>query len=458
MSSVHCFEISLPNIDLDSYFTGHHKVESSHHAHLVCTENEIEIKIFYDPKTMFGHRFRQWASKVKWQNFGAMFKLQEEKNKELQKIDLSQSSLLKILTGSNQYEGDKQFVRLLFDSVKLYWEPNEENLNTAEFYFNDAGFDVVKGYYAVLFNDGEGFEISRMNGLSDFYTIEKSRYRPEFNFWVRDSRNSRLAEIVKEPKIQFQYPENISELDALKYADTICLITSFFFHSRFYFILSRIHLKDYTITVKKVQDPREKGEHYGNLWAFGCDLNFDLFLKSDWQSYALSNFSKLEKSIKMFIQATSVDESSKFLLLYNIIEVCMSGIKPSAEKFEILTDESDKEIKYTEALALLLQTIKKEDHENFITKWQSVKLKLAYKPMKSPLKEFLEDQGFNPSEFPISLNDLKWIRDKITHGTVSGVTPKNLDDANILLYRIAGILILNILGIKDWKLDAQLPA
>lgn len=457
MSEVHCFEISFPNLDLDLYFPGHTKVNAVHHAHLSCTENEIEIKIFFDPKTSFGYKLSHWASTIKWQNFGSFVKIQGDKKDRLHKIDLTQSALIKIGTGSNQYEGNQQFVRILVDSVKFYWEPQEENLNTAEFYFNDAGFHVVNDYYAVLFGDGEQFEITRMNGLSDFYAIGKSQYRPEFNFWFRDSRNSREAKIVKEPKIQFKYSSDISEIEAFKYAEIICLLSSFFFRTMFYFILSRIHLKEHTITYKKIQSEKDQTEHFGNLWAFGCKLNYDLFMKSPWQESALCHFNKLKRVISMFIQAISVDSSSKFLLLYNIIEVCMSGTKISAEKFEQILEASEVEAKYSASLGLLLQTIKPEDHQDFTNKWNYLRGKLLFKPMKSPLSEFLEGQGLNPAVFPISLDDLKSIRDKITHGSVNKIKDKQLEDANILLYRISGILILNLLGLKDWKLDTKLP-
>lgn len=457
MEKERCFEISFPFIDFDIYMTGHEKSSSIHHAHLICRENEIEVKIFYESKTYFGNKLSYWASSINWKNFGSFLKIQNEKQDRLQKIDLSQSALLKVTTGSNQYERGLQFVSLLVNSAKFYWDPNEEEINTSEFYLNDVGFHVIKQYYAPLFGQEEEFEITRMNGLSDFYVIEQAKYRPEFNFLIQDSRNSREAKIVKEPKFQFKYEANISEAEAFRYADTVRLLTSFFYRTNLTYILSRVNLKDYTITLKRIQTEENSSEPFGNLWAFGCQLNYDLFMKSNWQSIVQFNLKKLTKVIEMFIQSISVDNSSKFLLMYNIIEVCMSGTKFSAEKFENILEESQIQENYNASLNLLLQTIKPEDHQDFTNKWSYLKGKLVYKPMKSPLSSFLENQNLNPADFPISLDDLKDIRDKITHGSINKIKDKQLDNANILLYRISGILILNLIGIKEWKLDTKLP-
>jgi hypothetical protein len=76
--------------------------------------------------------------------------------------------------------------------------------------------------------------------------------------------------------------------------------------------------------------------------------------------------------------------------------------------------------------------------------------------MKIQLVSFLESQGFDPESFPISIRALKELRNNITHGSIDKVNAEQLRNANILLYRISGILILNLIGITDWKLNTEI--
>ncbi len=104
----------------------------------------------------------------------------------------------------------------------------------------------------------------------------------------------------------------------------------------------------------------------------------------------------------------------------------------------------------------MLETIDVSEREQFKNKWTSFSGKLVYKPMTSPLVKFLESQNLNISEFPISVRELKELRDNITHGSIEKIDREQLRKANQFLYRINGILIFNLIGIKEWKLNKEL--
>lgn len=75
--------------------------------------------------------------------------------------------------------------------------------------------------------------------------------------------------------------------------------------------------------------------------------------------------------------------------------------------------------------------------------------------MKNQLVLFLKSQNLDIKSFPISIKDLSNLRNNITHGSINNVDVEQLRKANILLYRISGIIILNLMGIKNWKLDTD---
>lgn len=260
--------------------------------------------------------------------------------------------------------------------------------------------------------------------------------------------------IIKEPNIQFKYNKDISEEKAIEYAEIVRLLASFYFQTSIDYTLSRIHLKENTILIKKVSR-KNLINNSGNFWDFKNFWSFVEFMQSNWQKGALDNYKKLSKAIEMFIQSIIAGCSSSFLIRYNIIEICKGGSKADGERFVPIISKKEVTKKCNEALNILLQALDPKDYMDFKTMWQSVRSNLSYRPMEIPLLSFLENQGLNLSLFPIPVKRLKEIRNSITHGSTD-IDPNELEKANILLYRITGILILNLLGVKEWKLDIDL--
>jgi hypothetical protein len=396
-----------------------------------------------------------WSQRIGWRKFGSFLKISNVSNNEnLRNIDLSESKICSILNSTSNYEGKAKYVIIKLDTVKFYWNPVKEETNTAEFYLNDNGFRVVEPFYSLLFGYNGKFNIRRMNGMNVFYTLGKTRFRPEFNTSSRDDRNNRVATVVKEPKIQFKFIKPVTEAEAIFYGDVICHLASFYHHIKIDYSLRRIHLPEHTITIKKIEEKvlfntRGTFRSFNNFW------NFHKFLQSDWQKETLKNFKLISKAIELFNQALLVDSNSEFLIRYNIIEICNS-IKQEANKFNFILKGNAKKKKFKDALDLLLETVDSNEQEQFKNKWTSLMGKLEYRPMTSPLVKFLESQNLNISEFPISVSELKELRDNITHGSIEKTDRELLRKANKLLYRINGILILNLIGIKEWELDTEL--
>jgi len=163
----------------------------------------------------------------------------------------------------------------------------------------------------------------------------------------------------------------------------------------------------------------------------------------------------LSKAITLFNQSHLVDNYSTFLIRYNIIEICNKQ-KQDNVKFTVALDKRQTKAKQDEALNTLLETIDKKEHEDFKKRWQSVQTILQNRPMKNQLVSFLESQNLDPKTFPVKIDDLQKLRNNITHGSIDKVNTEQLRQANILLYRISGILILNLMGIKDWKLNTEI--
>lgn len=463
MSEFHCLEIEFPSIDFNKYYIkAKTEVKQIHHAHLSTSQDEIEIRIFYEDSSYFGEKLATWISSIDAKKFGSFIKVdltQNHTNDRLQKIDLSEAKLSGLSNGSNYYKGDEKYVIVKIDTVKFYWNPNEENKNTAEFYLDDKGFRVVQPFYGIFGpktffkNDGK-FEINRMKDSTKFYKLGKSSFRPEFNVYSKDNKKDRTASVIKEPKIQFKYQNQITEKESVFYGDVVLMLASFYHHIKIDYTLRRIHLTESTITIKNIEQ-KNFFDTSGSLWGFEINWNFNKFLQSSWQKESIKNFELISKAVTLFNQSHLVDNSSAFLIRYNIIEICDKQ-KQSNEKFTLLLSKNQRKEKQKEALAKLLETIKTEEHEVFKERWGNIQALLQNKPMKNQLVSFLESQNLDPKTFPIGIKELKELRNNITHGSIDKVDIEQLRKANILLYRISGILILNLMGIKEWKLNTEI--
>lgn len=463
MSKFHCLDIEFPNVDFNAYFVkSETEVNKPYHAHLFTRNDEIELRIFYDEETYFGDKLLVWSNSIDYNTFGSYMNVKAAKNYtniRVTKIDLSKAKFCGASTSTKFYEDKKQYVIVKIDTVKFYWKPNEERKNTAEFYLEDRGFKIVSPFYTnlhpkTLFKNDGRFEIGRMNDSKKFYKLEKSTFRPEFNFYSKDNKNDRTSTITKEPKIQFKYKSEITEEETVFYGDIVLMLASFYHHTKIDYILRKIHLPDKTITIKNIER-KSQFEADGNLWGLGIHWDFNKFLQSSWQKKTLKNHQLLSKAITLFNQSHLVDDTSAFLIRYNIIEICDKQKQPNVKFTTSLTKKERKE-KQENALNQLLGTIKTEEHEEFKKRWGNVQSFLQNKPMKNQLASFLESQNIDPTTLPLSIKEISELRNNITHGSIDKIDATLLYKSNILLYRISGILILNLMGITEWELNTEL--
>lgn len=453
----YCLNIEFKNVDLNNYFIKTDFEFKKFHADLHVSSDAIEFHIHYDSIQYLGEKIGMWLKNISWEKFTANIELSGfEKTNNLQKIDLSESSVTSFkITNSLSYNSQSLIV-LKIDSIKFYWESNKDYLNTGSFHFHDTGFKVVQPFYGILSpNDENNFGFSRMNGCEEYYTLEKSKFRPEFMFNSKDSKSKNVAQITKIPLITFKYSENISEKEAFHYGEAIKLIASFYFHTPIEYKRIYINLKEYSLviinTVQQFYPKQLEGLH-----DFDIFWNFPKFLKANWQENILKNYNLLYKAIELFNQSSLVSDNSKFLIRYNIIEI-FNKLPKIKDTYTTKGTKQEKKLAYQNALENILSTLEDNEHESFKIKWQATLPNLLkYKPMKGQLEIFLESQNIDISKSPITIKKLTELRNNITHGSLNKIDDNDLRKANILLYRISGILILSHLGINKWKLDINL--
>ncbi|MFW5891658.1 MAG: hypothetical protein ACOCUI_05515, partial [bacterium] len=233
-----------------------------------------------------------------------------------------------------------------------------------------------------------------------------------------------------------------------------CLGLSFFAKSKIDYSYARIILTKKEIEIYQVNNPQVQKPWF-NLFPFSINWNLHEFLKYNWVASALKNKQKLDVAINKFLQSQIVDGRSRFLLLYNVIEMCKSNNKKVSEKFVLAVKEDKKKEIFDSALEILLKAISKDEHEEFEKKWNSICKNIDFKPHQGVLKEYLESIGVDVSKKSKDLEKAIQMRNNITHGSIKKVKEAELISLNKMLWKLAGISILELLGIKEWKLDVK---
>lgn len=454
----HCFEISFPSVDFDSYLSRSENVKTMHHAHLFPDRDAIEIHIFFEPNTHFGEKLSRWAYDSDWEVFGKSIVAEiSSSEKRLQGLDFTNSKL----QGIRGSMGASSII-LSIDSFIGYWPVNKARVGTGEFYLSEPGFHIVKHFYAPLLPGLNGqFAISRRRTSkkdrkrNTYFKIGTSKFRPEFFLRPMGNIEDREERIIKEPRIHFKYSANLKLGEALRQAEVVRNLMSFYSHSSIDYITSIVYLEGETIITRKVPT-QSPSKPLGNLQEFGNDMDWDAFLGNDWKLLLVEeNSMKLDRLVELFLQSLLVKGGSRFLIYWTMLEIC-SKTKPEAEQFMSRLSKEGKNKKFKEAFEILSEIVSEEDKIEFEKRWENTSSQLMNKPMAGAILKFLLNEKIDPNTWPISLKKLQDIRNRIAHGSTNEVSSQELRRANMLLYRIAGILILKLLGIQQWELGLSL--
>ncbi|MCY1484715.1 hypothetical protein D3C87_57640 [compost metagenome] len=423
------------------------------HSHLYYEEDQIAIRVLLKDEPEFARNFMIWYGKSNDSDKLSDFTIPKvfENQKELMLISFQHSKIISI-TSNQTDENENEYFTILLDQITLHKSPTNIEKEFGKIYLNKDGFDLVKEFYSIFTgfkNDGK-VDIGRMRGMSGFYKIGNVKFRPEFEFSVSDSKNQISPKIEKIPILKFYFPQETKDEDIENSFSIACKICSFYLGNNIEFDRGLICRKSHRVIIKKILQTKFTLKVSSLNWLLTVQ-GINGFLKLNWQKGYIQNQDKLNEAITNYTHSRLLDTNSKFMLLYNIIEICMGGNKIIEEKFTSVVTRKKKISIYREAFKIIKQTVAEEDYYDFEKKWDTVKQKLVHKPMKSPLIQFLEANRININNMETSINEMKKLRDSIFHGSVDPATTEQIKKSNQQLYSITSILILNLLGVKQWE-------
>jgi len=433
MEDYYCLNLKFKNSEIsDEIF----------HAHLYYTLENIYIKIIDNISNSQINRMFMSSS-----NALGYF----EDNFEIIESDVNlifeKSRIYEIQ--SLDEDGVNNYFTIYVNNICLV-KPNfhKELINEGMVYLNDNGLKMVNQFYSFFRNllNKNVFSISRMNGMSDFYSFDCLRYRPELEFTNNERRNSKEFTIKKIATLNFTF-KDIDYHQLKKYNEIICSFLSFCFGVRIEFNKMVYRTEDSIYTFIKTKDNNKQyvSDFFTVFTFLNKNYKIQNILKTNWGDEYLRNTKKISKAIENYLHSREVELSASYLLLFNIIEIF--NVKLVEEKFAF-NDQKDENIK--RAFELIKSSLlNSEDGEQFKNKWDGLINKFSIKPLKSPLEETLKYNNIKAEDFGYTFNELKSLRDKLTHGSVNSIKEEDLKSSIYSLRKIAICLILSQLGFKE---------
>lgn len=426
---------------IDLKFKNHSISNIEHHSHLYIKENEIYIKIYVEnEQSDIDNRFMTDANPLGFfeENFEII-------NSEFQ-LKFDKSRIYSINSISHKI---KPYFTIYLTSICII-KPNihHENTNLGKVLLNKNGLTVVNSFYSFFsnFNDKNKFEISKMNTMKDHYDFLDLKYKPELDFIGNDKRGSKKFTVLKRPTISFEYKNSTYE-DCINNIEIICKFLSFYFGVRVEF--NKLVYRTQESIFIYYNNEKDRNKYVSKLSVINrfLEKNYSVekILKTEWHLEYLKKKTKFDRAIDNLLHSREVENSSKYLLLFNIIEIF--NINQNIEKFEV---NSLKDVNLRKAQELFEKTLtNSEDIKLFRKKWEGIINKVYIKPLKSPLEETLKSNNINTEDFGYTFNELKSVRDKLTHGSTNSINEEKLKNYITVMRKICICLILFQLGFGD---------
>ena len=416
------------------------KANEYHEAQLIVSDDEIRLDVKFPNLDKISHRMGTWNNEISYDSWGKLVVCENNKaykdgSNESVNIDFSESELLAYNSSTNS-----PYISFYIDKIKYSYDcPTDKD--EATFWLNDAGHKFIQDYY----NVGWGIELPERMKI-EAHDILGARCYPYFDFYRASESNSREIIIRKTPKLKWYDFNDIESV--LKYNAWICQLASLFYGNDINYRGGCIDFKGKRTVIHQILSTSTlksrdillyfNGLH--EIYYFINAVSFDNYKKYD---------QKFTRIIERFVQSLYLDGSTRYLALYNILELCKSTYKK---------DKSKKDNNDNPTINAILQQISdclKKGYDDVIKeiKDESIKQKIEsqYNSANSALTREptgKEMQTFIETFFDIqkiqhhTKKDIFKLRNAIMHGDSKNIS----NEINDIVEHIGIILILKLLG------------
>lgn len=411
-----------------------------HEAMLIVSDDAIRLDVRFPDLDKISHRMATWNNEISFDSFGKLVFCEnntayKDERKEPVTIDFSKSKLL-------TYKGstDSPYISFFIDKIQYSYDyPTDKD--EAIFGLNNAGYKFVQDYYNVDW----GIELPKRMNIKA-HDILGARCYPYFDFYRANRSHSREIIITKIPKIKWYDFKDVESVT--RYNGWICQLASLFYGNDINYTGGRIDFEGKRTVIHQILPTSTlknrdillyfNGLH--EIYHFINAVSFDNYKKYD---------QKFTRIIERFVQSLYLDGSTRYLALYNILELCKSAFKKDKSKKgnnenpiknTILQQISDSLRKgYDDAI----KGIEDKSIQQIITiQYNAAKSALYREPTGQGMESFIEHFFYTDKIQHYTQKDIFKLRNAIMHGDSMNIS----NEINDVVEHIGIILILKLLG------------
>lgn len=416
------------------------KVNEYHEALLIVSDDEIRLDVKFPNLNKISHRMGTWNNEISFDSWGKLVVCENDKaykdgSSESVSIDFSESKLL-------TYKGstDLPYISFYIDRIKYSYDyPTDKD--EATFWLNDAGHKFVQDYY----NVGWGIELPKRMNI-EAHDILGARCYPYFDFYRAGGSNSREIIIRKTPKVKWYDFDDIESV--AKYNGWICQLASLFYGNDINYTGGRIDFKGKRTVIQQTLSTSTLKSRDILLYFNGLHEIYHFIDAVSFDNYKKHN-RKFTRIIERFIQSLYLDGSTRYLALYNILELCKSTYKK---------DESTKDNNENPIINAILQQISdclkkgyddaikgvedKSIQQKIAIQYNAANSALTREPTGQGMESFIEQFFDTDKILTYAKENIFSLRNAIMHGSSMNIS----NEINDIVESIGIILILKLLG------------
>ncbi|WP_455662639.1 hypothetical protein [Pradoshia sp.] len=395
-------------------------------------------------------RSRRWNDEISYYNFGEYLILKDNVasiDKSIIRLDLSKSKLLAM---KSKIDSSHSLFYFVLDGYSYSYESSNEEIKVT-YYLNYPSKEIIRNLNLIDFDFVKRTEkANNKRLLNGKYCI------------IPDLNGDYYTAIVEYANDAIEGMEKLNRA----FLD----IASFYFSAPIEVYKSIV--QDENRTIVTYQQPKYKLQNssFGNKDLTYLCLNerefcrFENFLEFiSWE-----NIDLLHTPINDYIRASFLDESSRFLLLFSVLETfaTRNTRKPKSKKLKCANGLKDflNETLFPQYYEKIKEFVGESDIniEIFKDKWKDFTKKLLYFSSPDTIAIYLEKCNFNWAKINQeiidaklkNIGDIRQLRNKLTHDRYSDYTEKlPMGDINSKLSFVVCIILLMKLGMDKIKFD-----
>ena len=439
------------NIEFDfSGFKINHKIKeqleasNEFHADLILSDEELLLKIHIDPKSQFDSQLALWIHKDHPNNnFGRTIKVVKVDTPErVDNVLFTNSKVIWYNLGSSNFENGQRFFPIKFQSVRIDYKssfPKKRKNFKSLIYLENNATTLINEYYTInpFYREKNIWEAK--NNQQEFKTIGEIDYLLEFSHITKKDENGFDTIIKRIPRIEIKH-QNLNPDKFKFYQELVISLMSLYTGLNILPYQSSHFTKEKTVVETWINSV-DSNKH-SNFVLFETGLRFYDLIDSI-NINIIKDTIHLNEVVMMFNLARKTSGSTKFLLLFSIIERLRKyilGGKKIKEKFDFTLKSKEINQLIKSKLSEVINYIVPEQHVIFNRMLNNKVENIKYLPQSHQFDSLFKLAKLDPGEFSLSFSEILKLRSQIIHGKIVGEDQLKIVNKNFLRFTLHCIL------------------